>query len=161
MKLLNQVSRLLQLLHLWSRFETSPCEPLDIIRVEVLPESHTLSCEWLMRSVSSRNPALSHEAAAKLQSEQTLLDALEMRSLVFRVFPDAQTATLKVFKPADNGRYEMVLAGHVNPSEGEASRGASIAMRAHLYGFYFVLSAGVLLPFPAESAALRDKDRFE
>lgn len=161
MKLLGQVSRFIKLLHRGSWFATSPVKPLDVLRVEVLPSNHTVSCDWLMRPVNMSKPALPEEFAAKRQSEQTLLDALEMRSLIFRVFPDAHAATLRVYKHAENGRHEMVLTGNVSRSDGVASRGSSIAMRAHLYGFYFVLSAGVLLPFPTEDSRSRDKTRLD
>lgn len=144
MKLLYLASRFLESVRIRMQRRWLPRRPLDILRVEAFPSMAFVSCDLLVRGPAAWNPTYSSGAWARLQSQQTLLDALALRRLIFRSFPNARTAQLRIFRTAPSGTHELVLIGNVQRDDGDLSKGATPAIQAKMYGFSFVLSDGAL-----------------
>ena len=112
-----------------------PQIPMDILRLEVMPAYERVNCDLVMRRIGLRDPASVVGTRAKLQTQQTLLDVLALRRLIFRNFPDVTTARLRIFRPSAGGSRELVLIGDLQSNVGDMARGARRRFRLRCAGF--------------------------
>lgn len=115
-------------------------EPLMLLRVGWKGDS--VECDWLMRPADPWDRDLPIHLAKENQTLQALQDALNLREIVFRSFPAVMHADLRMFRAGDDHQLELVMRGSISRSNEVLYRVASIAMRAKLCGFQFILAEG-------------------
>jgi hypothetical protein len=120
-------------------------EPLKLLRLEWRSESiESIECDWLMRPSDEWDKDLPEHLARENQTLQALRDAMSLRDLIFESFPEAMNAELRMYRYDGGQRLELMMTGSVSRTNEVFHRVSSVAMRAKLCGFEFVLSDGVL-----------------
>ena len=122
------------------RFGALSREPLLLLRFEWKGDS--VGCDWLMRPPDQWDQDLPAHLAKENQTLQALRDALSLRQIIFESFPAVVNAELRMFRADAEHRLELVMTGKVNRYSDGFERVASVAMRAKLCGFSFILEAG-------------------
>jgi hypothetical protein len=118
--------------------------PLNLLRVEWSKD--TLECDWIVRPADTWDSGLRPPVRERNESAQALLDAIAVRHIVFDAFPDIDCAVLRGFRQPAREPPEMIVLGAVSREMPEVEKVSSLAMRAKLYGFCFVLEDGILRP---------------
>ena len=116
--------------------------PLKLLRLEWKVTS--VDCDWLMRPADPWDKCLPNSVADKHVSIQALRDALLLREMVFKAFPNIERAELRMFRATEDGGLEVMLMGTLSRSDEILQRVPSVAMRAKMCGFRFSLAQGVL-----------------
>ena len=124
------------------RFGEISRAPLRLLRVEL--RNDTLECDWITRPPDIWDSSLRRAERDRNESQQILLDAITIRSLVFDALPKIDCAVLRAFRQPAREPPEMILLGTVSREVPEMHRVNSLVMRAKLYGFCFVLEDGFL-----------------
>ncbi len=122
------------------RFGALSREPLLLLRFEWKGDS--VECDWLMRPPDKWDQDLPAHLAKENQTLQALRDALSLREVIFQSFPAVVNAELRMFRADADHRLELVMTGKVNRDSDAFERVTSVAMRAKLCGFNFILQAG-------------------
>lgn len=115
---------------------------LSLLRVEWCAEY--AECDWLARPADPWDRDLPTIVGKRNASMQALHDAIKIRSLLFRVLPDLQTAELRAYRYSPEESLELVVSGTVSRHVRAPASVRSVAMRAKLFGFSFWLDEGVL-----------------
>jgi hypothetical protein len=111
-------------------------------------------CDWFMRPPDPWDSFLSPRKQQEQLTEQALLDALKIRELIFRGFPNVRHAGLRMYREQDGAEPELMLVGEVERETHGLRNVKSLVMRAKQYGFRFSLAGGVLERFaPTERNA--------
>lgn len=118
--------------------------PLKVMRVEL--RTDTVECDWIARPADTWDADLRRPLRERNESQQALLDAIAVRNLVFEAFPKIDCAVLRGFRQPAREPPEMILLGTVSREMPEVHGLSSLAMRAKLFGFCFVLEDGMLRP---------------
>jgi hypothetical protein len=126
------------------RFGEISRAPLRVLRVEW--RADTLECDWITRPSDPWDSSLRRAERDRNESQQVLLDAIAIRNLVFDAVPKIDCAVLRGFRQAAREPPEMILLGTVSREVPEVHRVSSLAMRAKLFGFCFILEDGLLRP---------------
>ncbi len=124
------------------RFGEISRAPLRLLRVEWRNE--TLECDWVTRPPDVWDSSLRRSDRDRNESLQILVDAIAIRNLVFDVLPEIDCAVLRAFRQPAREPPEIILLGTVSREMPEVQRVSSLAMRAKLYGFCFILEDGFL-----------------
>lgn len=140
MKALYETSGFLQRARKLLRFGELSREPLLLLRVEWKGDS--VECDWLMRAADPWDKYLPARLATENETLQALRDALQLREIIFRCFPAAGIAHLRMFRADEAHRLELVMTGSVDRSNEILHRVTSVAMRAKLCGFHFNMADG-------------------
>jgi hypothetical protein len=117
-------------------------EDLKLLRLEWKPD--LVECDWLMRAPDQWDSALPISVSRENQTVQAFKDALTLRDLIFRWFPNVNHARLRMLGPDEDGALEVVMIGNVTRENEIYRRIPSLVMRAKLCGFDFSLTHGVL-----------------
>jgi hypothetical protein len=117
---------------------------LRLLRVEL--SNDTLECDWIARPPDIWDSSLRRAERDRNELQQILLDAIAIRSLVFDALPKIDCAVLRAFRQPAREPPEMILLGTVSREIPEMHRVSSLAMRAKLFGFCFILEDGFLRP---------------
>jgi len=125
---------------------------LSLLRVEWCREY--VECDWLARPADPWDAALPAVVGKRNASMQALHDAIRIRSLLFRVMPEVQTAGLRAYRYSPEQSLELVVSGTVSPNVRAPTSVRSVAMRAKLFGFSFWLDEGVLENLQPEECAV-------
>jgi hypothetical protein len=115
-------------------------EPVKLLRLEWTPEA--LECDWLMRPSDPWDAYIPPHRARENETSQALKDALALKKMLFRAFPAAEKATLRMFRMDTEQQLELVMTGTVARNDQFYERVPSMAMRAKLCGFRFTLAHG-------------------
>jgi hypothetical protein len=126
------------------RFGEISRSPLRLLRVEL--RNNTLECDWIARPPDVWDSSLRRPERDRNESQQTLVDAIAIRNLVFDAFRKIDCAVLRAFREPPREPPEMFLLGTVSREVPEMHRVNSLVMRARLYGFCFNLEDGLLRP---------------
>jgi len=126
------------------RFGELSRAPLRLLRLELRNE--TVECDWIARPPDIWDSSLRRPVRDRNESHQALLDAITVRNLVFDALPKIDCAVLRAFRQPAREPPEMILLGTVSRETPEVHRVNSLAMRAKLYGFCFILEDGFLRP---------------
>jgi hypothetical protein len=118
--------------------------PIRLHRFEVADD--TAGCEWFMRPPDPWDVHLSPRLQQEHVTQQALLDAMKIRELIFRGFPDVQRAGLRMYRQQEGAAPELLMTGDVEREIHGLRRVASLVMRARLCGFRFSLAGGILEP---------------
>jgi hypothetical protein len=117
-------------------------EPLKLLRLEWKPDG--VECDWMMRPADQWDKDLPPRVARENETLQALRDALDLRRMIFRSFPEAMNAELRMFHRDAEDQLELMMTGSVSRTNEVLERVASVVMRARLCGFQFTLTSGVL-----------------
>ena len=79
-------------------------------------------------------------------SLQALKDAVDVRYLLFEMLPDVDAAWLRIYRETPARARELIIAGYVHRNAISFRNVHSIAMRAKLLGFRFLLEGDILRP---------------
>lgn len=121
----------------WSRV------PLKLQRIEV--RETEAWCDWLARPNDEWDSYIPQHASAKNFTRQTLEDAIKVRSMLFSVLREVQTAELQAFRTLPGDCRELVLTGTVFRDDKLPMRDTSLTMQAKLLGFHFTVADGSLI----------------
>jgi hypothetical protein len=135
-----------------ARFGDLSRAPLSLLRFQVT--GGDVECDWLARPADAWDADLRSSVTASNVSTQALKDAIEVRSLIFRLLPNVESASIRVYRAALGGSQELVITGNVNKEQHAPSSVRSLAMRAKLFGLRFWLDEGVLEPLECEEYAV-------
>ncbi len=119
--------------------------PLKMIRFQV--EGASIQCDWMARAPDPWDSGLSTVLQLKHTSLQTLKDAMNVRALLFDVFPYAESAEVRIFREYDEYRREIVMVGLLHRNDNSARTVQSLAMRAKILGFRFHMEGDILRNF--------------
>ena len=100
-------------------------------------------CEWFMRPADEWDVHLAPRLQEENVTNQALQDALKVRELIFRAFPQVNRAMLRMYR-SDAPELELMMVGEVERDTSRVRQVASLVMRARLHGFRFCLIGGVL-----------------
>ena len=120
--------------------------PIHVRRIEITEDS--AECEWIMRPPDPWDSSLPRRRQQEHLTEQALLDALKIRELIFRGFPQVQRAGLRMYREQAGADAELMMIGDVERETCGLRDVASLVMRAKLYGFRFSLTGGALERIP-------------
>lgn len=120
--------------------------PLKLLRLEIVPGM--IECEWMARSQDPWDVDLPPKVGRRHASLQALRDAIDVRALLFRVFPDSDAAYLRIYRESPSKGRELIMTGYVQRNDNSARGVHSIAMRAKVLGFHFHLDEDVLCKLP-------------
>lgn len=126
--------------------------PLKLLRLAVLEES--LECDWLARPQDPWDVDLPPRMGLRHASLQTLRDAIDVRSLVFRSFSALDAAHFRVYRDTADEKREMIVTGCVQRNDHSSRRLHSLSMRARVLGFRFHLEDDILFELPKRGSAL-------
>jgi hypothetical protein len=113
-----------------------------LLRVEWCREY--AECDWIARPADPWDAGLPAIVGKRNASMQALHDAIRIRSLLFRVLPEVQTAALRAYRFAPEESLELIVSGTVSRQVKAPASVRSVAMRAKLFGFSFWMDEGVL-----------------
>ena len=116
--------------------------PLHIHRFEITADS--AQCEWFMRPQDPWDAHLPMRIQQEHITQQSLNDALQVRELIFRSFPQVNRAGLRMYRACGDEAPELMLIGDVERETRGLRRVTSLVMQAKLCGFRFCLTGGVL-----------------
>lgn len=116
-------------------------EPLTILRLEW--RKGNVECDWLMRALDPWDSGLPEQRILERQTLQAFRDALDLRALIFDSFSAAMEAQLRMYRADRDHRLELLMIGRTSRLNQCSDRVPSLAMRAKLSGFQFVLTNGV------------------
>jgi len=142
MRVLTEVANFLRRVKKRMRSGELSREPIQLLRVEWRGDS--VECDWLMRPVDPWDKFLPADLASENQTLQSMRDALKLREVIFRSFPAAGIAHLRMYRVNEDRNLELVMTGSVNRSDEVLHRVPSVMMRARLCGFRFTVSDGAL-----------------
>jgi hypothetical protein len=128
------------------RFGEFSRAPLRLLRVEL--RENIAECDWMARAVDPWDADLSPSVRDRNLTEQALRDAMNVRDLLFSVFPDVATANIRVYREGELP--SLIIAGMVKREEPPPKGTRSLAMRVKLCGLQFRLDDGRLEPLPRE-----------
>ena len=126
--------------------------PLGLLRMEW--NGQAAECECVARQPDRWDADLPHRVGERHASIQALRDAIAVRGLLFRIFPDLFSAEIRVYRRAAGERLELIVAGNVSRDQRAPAAVRSLAMRAKLLGFHFWLDEGVLEELQPEEVAV-------
>jgi hypothetical protein len=112
-------------------------------------------CHWIARQPDPWDVDLPADIRARHASLQALKDAIVVRGILFSALPEVERAELRAYRLSPTEPSELIISGAVT-RDGEAVRKvASVAMRAKLLGFRFLMEDGVLEPLRVEDQHLQ------
>jgi hypothetical protein len=132
------------------RFGRLSRAPLRILRLEWRGDH--ADCDWVARAQDAWDDDLPQSVGKSNASLQALEDAIQVRDLLFSTLRDISSATLRVYREGTDGSLALIITGTVTRSERFLYRVHSLAMRAKLYGFQFLLNEGDLMAFQTDDA---------
>ena len=124
---------------------------LRLLRIEVVEGN--VECDWLARPPDPFDAGVSQKVRERHFSLQTLRDAIDVRSLMFSVFPNVESARLRIFREIDDKR-ELIVTGLVQRNDNSSRWVHSLVMRAKVLGFRFRLEDEVLYALPGGGKTL-------
>jgi hypothetical protein len=114
-------------------------EPVKLLRLEWKPER--VECDWLMRPPDPWDAYIPPHKARENETSQALKDALTLRNMIFKAFPAAEMAELRMFR-LEADQLDLMMTGTIARNDQFYERVPSMAMRAKLCGFHFTLAHG-------------------
>ena len=152
MKELWEVGEFVRQIRTRLRFGEISRAPLRLLRMQ-LSES-AAECDCIARPPDAWDAGLPPRVGQRNASTQALKDAIALRGLLFRIFPDLYSAVIRVYRRESNDRLELIVTGSVSRDQRAPAAVRSLAMRAKLLGFRFWLDEGVLEDLQPEELAV-------
>ena len=124
--------------------------PLELLELRL--RGTAAECDWMARSPDAWDADLSALERERNAASQALQDAIAVRELLFKTLHQVRTADFRVYRPSDDSRTNLIIAGTVTREQGARSEIHSLPMRAKLCGFRFLLNNGALEPLDLQPA---------
>jgi hypothetical protein len=140
------VSQFLRRVRVQLRYGELTRAPLKPLRFAVLADR--IECDWLARPQDPWDSDLQPATGLRHASLQTLRDAIDVRSLIFRSFSTLETAYVRIYRNSPDNKKAMIVTGCVQRNDQSSRRLHSLSMRARVLGFQFQLENDVLLELP-------------
>jgi len=105
---------------------------------------NVVECDWLARSADPWDVSLRPDVGKRHASLQALRDAVNVQSLLFCTLPDVYAAYLRTYRETNTNARELIIAGNVHRGAASYRNVHSVAMRAKLLGFRFLLEDDIL-----------------
>jgi hypothetical protein len=134
------------------RFGDISRAPLRLMRMQWNGQS--AECDCIARPPDAWDADLPPRVGLRNASVQALKDAIALRGLLFRIFPDLYSGVIRVYRRESNDRLELIVAGSVSRDQRVPAAVRSLTMRAKLLGFHFWLDEGVLEDLQPEEIAV-------
>ncbi len=131
---------------------------LKLLRLQISGDS--LECDWMAREADPWDVDLPRKVRRQHASLQTLHDAIDVRSLIFRTFAGIDTASLRIYRETEENGHELIVTGYVHRNDHSSRWVHSLAMRAKNLGFRFQLQDENLCSLPADNGPVTTM-RFE
>jgi hypothetical protein len=147
MESLCAVGEFVRALRVKLRFGDLTRSPLRLLRLQVTETA--VECDLLARRADSWDAGLSGKVRQRNEAQQALLDAIEVRGLLFKTLRGMDQGELRIYRETESGR-ELIAAGRVERRDRVARNVRSLAMRAKLLGFQFAFEDDVLLRMAPE-----------
>ena len=128
------------------RFGDLSRSPMRLIRLEV--RESLAECEWVARAADPWDAELPASIRERNVAKQVLKDAMQVRDLLFSIFPDVASANIRVYRNAEPP--DLIIAGTIKRDEPTLKGIRSLMMRVKLSGLQFRLDDGRLEPLPRE-----------
>ena len=141
MRQLCEIGDFVRRIRIQTRFGDLSRAKLRLLRFEL--NGAEAECNLLARPADPWDAGLPAHVADRNVSAQALKDAMSVRALLFRMFPDISKAVLRIYRRSGNS-LELVIAGALQRGEHAPPTVRSLAMRAKLSGFRFWLDDGIL-----------------
>jgi len=125
---------------------------LKLLRMQISED--TLECDWLARDADRWDTDLPKMVRQRHASLQTLHDAIDVRSLIFRTFSGIDTASLRIYRDTEDSGHELIVTGYVHRNDHSSRWVHSLAMRAKNLGFRFHLQDENLCCLPGDNSAV-------
>jgi len=140
------VSQFLSRVRMQLRYGELTRAPLKPLRFALLADR--VECDWLARPQDPWDADLLPGTGLRHASLQTLRDAIDVRSLIFRSFPTLEAAYVRIYRDSPDDKQEMIVTGCVQRNDHSSRRLHSLSMRARVLGFRFQLEDDILLELP-------------
>ena len=124
--------------------------PLHLLRFHL--QDRVAECDWLARPADIWDRDLRPELGQRHASLQALKDAIDVRGLLFAMMPELETAHLRIYRESAAFGREVIISGQVQRHGSSFRNVGSIAMRAKLMGFRFILENEVLCSCAGDEA---------
>jgi hypothetical protein len=134
------------------RFGDISRAPLRLMRMQWSGQS--AECDCIARPPDAWDADLPSRVGLRNASAQALKDAIALRGLLLRIFPDLYSGVIRVYRRESNDRLELIVAGSVSRDQRVPAAVRSLTMRAKLLGFHFWLDEGVLEDLQPEEIAV-------
>jgi len=115
---------------------------LRLLRLEVQGDS--AECDWMARPADPWDTAIAADLRDRRVAEQSLRDAIQVRNLLFSIFPDVVRVAVRVYRRTDDPWRELIIVGTVRREKQVETAVKSLVMRAKLLGLHFQLEEGKL-----------------
>lgn len=139
-------SHFLSRLRMQLRYGELSRAPLTLLRLQLTGD--TLECDWLARRPDPWDCDLPEHMQNRHASLQTLRDAMDVRSILFRAFPAIDSATLKIYRSGQTGKQELIVTGCAQRNDNSSRWIHSLVVRARNLGFRFRLENETLSTMP-------------
>ncbi len=139
-------SHLLLRLRMQLRYGELSRAPLTLLRLQLIGD--TLECDWLARQPDPWDSDLPKHIRMRHASLQTLRDAIDVRSVLFRTFPVIDSAYLRIYRAGQSGKREMIVTGCAQRNDNSSRWVHSLVVRARNLGFRFRLEDEMLSTMP-------------
>lgn len=126
--------------------------PLHLLRFEIAGSCAT--CELMARDPDPWDFDLAPNTYDRNATMQALLDAMAVRRLLFHTLSSVTEVKIRVYRPPQPGRRELIITGLMTRDDIVPPRVSSTVMRAKLYGLRFSMQEGELAPLPTEEEKL-------
>jgi hypothetical protein len=111
--------------------------PMQLMRVEILPERAEFDC--LARAGDPWDADIAAQLARRHVTLQVLHDAIDLRAILFRSMPGINSARIRIYRESEQGGRELIMFGDTHRNDHTARGVHSLTMRAKILGFRFGL----------------------
>lgn len=125
--------------------------PLRLLRFQLGEDC--VWCDWVARDPDEWDSLLPPSIGQRHASIQALKDAIDTRALLFSRLPGPERACVRGFRRTSGTSLELILHGELRRNSESFRHVHSLAMRAKLLGFQFVLEDETLRGLCEEPAA--------
>jgi len=144
MKELWIVADFLRRMRIRMRFGKFSRAPLSLLRFQL--QGDFVRCDFLARPADDWDATLPSCVGERNATMQALLDAIGLRELLLDMFPEVQSAELRLYRQSAREPPRLIITGTVTREAPAVQKVTSPVMRAKLYGFRFSMNDGVLEP---------------